>query len=317
MHQSLNYIALALLLAVPQTLAHTSRATAAGYTLKNSYEGETFFDGFTFFIYDDPTAYVDKATAFSKGLAGYDSGTPYIQFDNWSQLSATGDGKRDSVRIQSDDSWNGGVLTFDVAQMPYGLGTWPAFWTNGPDWPNGGELDIIEGINNDTYNHVTIHTYDGCTQSGTAAAIGEYSSETHDCSGFTPTNSGCGFEDPNPNSYGEGLNNGGGGVFATEWDVDAGTLKTWFFPRLLIPQDILNNSPNPQNWGQPVSHFVSDSCDLSTFTNHSIILNTTLCGYYAGNNFPNGGLEACNEFIRDPSNLPNNKWVVNSIRVYE
>lgn len=56
MHQSLNYIALALLLAVPQTLAHTSRATAAGYTLKNSYEGETFFDGFTFFTYDDPTA---------------------------------------------------------------------------------------------------------------------------------------------------------------------------------------------------------------------------------------------------------------------
>lgn len=80
-------------------------------------------------------SYVDKATAFSKGLAGFANGNPYIQFDNWSELPKGAN--RDSVRLQSTASWNGGVLIFDVAEMPYGLGTWPAFWSNGPDWPNG------------------------------------------------------------------------------------------------------------------------------------------------------------------------------------
>ncbi|OBT59795.1 hypothetical protein VE03_10744, partial [Pseudogymnoascus sp. 23342-1-I1] len=37
-----------------------------------------------------------------------------------------------------------------------------AFWLFGPDWPNSGEIDIIEGVNNQATNIVTLHTAAGC-----------------------------------------------------------------------------------------------------------------------------------------------------------
>ena len=40
---------------------------------------------------------------------------------------------------------------------------WTAFWSNGPNWPVGGEIDIIEGVNDYTNNQTTIHTSDGCS----------------------------------------------------------------------------------------------------------------------------------------------------------
>lgn len=54
---------------------------------------------------------------------------------------------RDSVRIISKASYSESVMVLDIAHMPEGCGTWPAFWTlsaEGP-WPEGGEIDIIEG----------------------------------------------------------------------------------------------------------------------------------------------------------------------------
>jgi hypothetical protein len=63
------------------------------------------------------------------------------------------------------------------------LGTWPAFWyanytsahtfdpadwsfcfsyrTVGPNWPHGGEIDIFEGVHENTRNQATFHTADG------------------------------------------------------------------------------------------------------------------------------------------------------------
>ena len=55
---------------------------------------------------------------------------------------------RDSVRISSWDAYEDSVIVLDIQHMPEGCATWPAFWTlsqNGP-WPNGGEIDIVEGM---------------------------------------------------------------------------------------------------------------------------------------------------------------------------
>ena len=48
--------------------------------------------------------------------------------------------------------------------MPYGCGTWPAYWFVGPSWPNNGEIDVIEGVDNQDHSYLsmTLHTSNGC-----------------------------------------------------------------------------------------------------------------------------------------------------------
>jgi beta-glucanase (GH16 family) len=63
------------------------------------------------------------------------------------KIVGTNDRGRDSVRISSWNAYDEAVIVLDVQHMPEGCATWPAFWTlsqAGP-WPNGGEIDIIEG----------------------------------------------------------------------------------------------------------------------------------------------------------------------------
>ena len=70
-----------------------------------------------------------------------------MRVDDWSTVDASARG-RDSLRITSQNAYNEGIFVLDLAHMPTGCATWPAFWTlsqAGP-WPAGGEIDIIEGM---------------------------------------------------------------------------------------------------------------------------------------------------------------------------
>ena len=42
------------------------------------------------------------------------------------------------------------------------ISTWPAFWTSSTSWPEGGEIDLIEGVNGHGVNQATLHTTNGC-----------------------------------------------------------------------------------------------------------------------------------------------------------
>lgn len=46
-----------------------------------------------------------------------------------------------SVRISSKKLYNGGLFIADFWSTPHGCSTWPAWWSVGPNWPNGGEID--------------------------------------------------------------------------------------------------------------------------------------------------------------------------------
>ena len=70
-----------------------------------------------------------------------------MRADDWSIVNASARG-RDSVRIYSENAYDEAIFILDLAHMPAGCATWPAFWTlseAGP-WPAGGEIDIIEGM---------------------------------------------------------------------------------------------------------------------------------------------------------------------------
>jgi hypothetical protein len=41
----------------------------------------------------------------------------------------------------------GHIFVIDIQHMPTGSGTWPAWWSYGPNWPNNGEIDTIETVN--------------------------------------------------------------------------------------------------------------------------------------------------------------------------
>ena len=72
-----------------------------------------------------------------------------MRADDVSIISSSEPRGRDSIRISSQNVYDEAVFVLDVEHMPAGCATWPAFWTlssMGP-WPNGGEIDIIEGQN--------------------------------------------------------------------------------------------------------------------------------------------------------------------------
>ncbi len=71
--------------------------------------------------------------------------------------------------------------------MPFGCGTWPALWMLGPDWPNYGEIDIVEGVNIHTTNSLTLHSNSGCLMNVSRLMTGE--AATYNCDAAVNGNS--------------------------------------------------------------------------------------------------------------------------------
>jgi len=139
-------------------------------------------------------------------------------------------------------------------------GTWPAFWTaNLNNWPNGGEIDIVEGVNQALTNHVALHTSNGSIVSE-SVQTGKF--DMTNCFAYAANNAGCGGYNPSPFSYGDGFNEMGGGVYVVDWRAEG--IRVWSFPRKYIPHDILSGKPTTHGWGVvcPLSIRSSDISSL-------------------------------------------------------
>lgn len=268
--------------------ATQSSSSSSDWKLVESWAGSNFFDNFAFWEWDDPTHgtvdFQSSSDAWNNGLVSIDSnGHAIMKVDTTENVS----GGRKAIRISGNLVWTGGMVLMDAYHMPTGCGTWPAWWQNGPNWPEGGEIDILEGINTFTQNQVSLHTGQGCTMPGDVnnnqlATLTTGGFNSYDCSSVDTSNQGCGARDQtNDNSYGSGFNNVNGGVYAMVWDM-AG-IKVWWFQRSNIPSDIANDQPDPTGWGTPVANFPADDCSPYTyFYDHYNIFDTTLCGDWAG-----------------------------------
>lgn len=324
-----------LLLGLALTSSIVHRASA--WTLQSTASGSSFFDSFTFFTGADPTNgfvdYVDEATATSSGLIYTLGEQVIIKADNTTTTS-TG---RASVRITSTASYNSGLFILDLEHMPTGCGTWPAYWLVGPSWPNTGEIDVrkanrpamkkkktnfckqvIEGVNDGTYDQSTLHTSSGCTMTG-QTQTGTVS--TTDCYVYATeqsSNAGCGVVSTDSSSYGPGFNSINGGVYATSFTSSG--VNVWFFPRSSIPSDITSGAPNPDSWGTPSANFpfTTGTCSTSYFQNLQIVINLTFCGDWAGAVYGSSGCPStCTDYVgNNPSDFSEAYWSINSLKVY-
>ncbi|TVY89385.1 putative endo-1,3(4)-beta-glucanase [Lachnellula willkommii] len=319
-------------------------AAASTYNLDTKLAGSSFFDNFNFytvinhnpraliqqmdssskFDYDFPLkkltgfSYVSAAEAATLGLAGPGpNGAMYIGVDHSTTLSTSAPGRK-SVRISSKKSWTHGLFIADIAHMPGGIcGTWPAFWSFGPNWPNSGEIDVIEGVNSNHDNLMSLHTSSDCTIAGSGQTG---TLQSNNCDGNLNGNAGCGSTASTDSSYGAPFNAISGGVYATEWTSQY--IKIWFFPRSNIPQDIANGVPDPETWGTPQANF-QGSCDIdSHFANHNLIFDTTFCGDWAANVWSSDPVckskaPSCVSYVAsNPSAFIDAYWIINSVKVY-
>lgn len=193
-------------------------------------------------------------------------------------MTSTKPGRR-SVRLESRQTFDQGILITDFAHIPIGVcGSWPAYWTYNYGEEPYGEVDIIEGANNQTGDELSLHTSARCRlepdpryQTG--------SDVRSDCSLATNYIDGCGVSGP-PESYGDPFNALGGGVWALV--IDNNDLAVWMFARAGIPDDILSGKqPTPSNWGKPLLHFKSHpGCRVfeqwknQTIVSHSMLHST-------------------------------------------
>ncbi|KAG0155593.1 hypothetical protein PDIDSM_2765 [Penicillium digitatum] len=251
------------------------------YTLIDNYSGPTFFDQFTYFTDEDPTmgfvVYVNKSTARHLNLTYASETSAILRVDASTPNARSG---RNSVRVESRNTYDAGLFVFDIVHTPFGCATWPALWlTDGYNWPMNGEIDVLETTNVGSHgNEITIHTTKGCQMDVKRKQTGQ--AIFKNCDHATDGNSGCGVIG-DETSYGEAMNNRGGGVYALELR-DAG-IRAWFFPRASIPADITAGNPDPSTWGMALADFPSTNCDIAShFRNLSIIVNIDLCGELAG-----------------------------------
>ncbi|KAL2133769.1 hypothetical protein VTI74DRAFT_1706 [Chaetomium olivicolor] len=341
--------------------ASSAQAASSNYRLIDYFDVNNFFQEFDFYTGKDPThgfvKYLDLATANSTGIAGTQNGAVYLGVDSTNKT----DTGRNSVRVTSKKSYTKGLFIADIAHMPAAkpdsgaCGLWPAFWMFGPDWPNSGEIDIIEGVNGATSNSVSLHTGLGCNITNFGAAAGTALSRSSCYS-----NEGCSQKTQATDNFGPGFNAGGGGVYALEWTDTV--IQVWFFPRgsamemqltslptNTIPspyptstgtasyyKSVPNNNnndntttttpsvpaPDPSTFGTPMAIF-SGCAFRNHFANHNLVFNTAFCGDWAGSpgvwNATCASVgPSCAAYVgANPTVFEDAYWLVNGIRVYQ
>ncbi|KIP03264.1 glycoside hydrolase family 16 protein [Phlebiopsis gigantea 11061_1 CR5-6] len=318
----------------PPSPSASASSSSSPWKLLQTYQGTSFFDDWNFTTGADLThgfvTYVDENTAKSASLIDVNSaGNAVMRVETTPQVAGT----RQSVRVQTVRTYTGALIVMDSVHIPTGCGTWPAFWSDGPNWPAGGEIDIVEGVNDYTNNQATLHTNPGCSMSSSSPSTLGISGTLvggTDCAAADTGNAGCGIRASQTNSFGAAFNNNGGGVYIMKWDNTG--ITVWFFPRNSIPADITANAPQPSTWGTPMANFPASSCNPSNFfSDHQAIFDITLCGDWAGAVWGTAGVPGqdqscaqitgvaqCQDYVLNHgANFTEAYWEVKYVQIYD
>ncbi|KAF7298914.1 Rhodanese domain-containing protein [Mycena indigotica] len=251
--------------------------------------------------------WLNEVDAYTQQLAYVNAaGNVILRVDDFTNVPFNQ--KRNSVRITTRRSYElGSLWIIDAVHLPYGCSTkvWPSIWTLGPDWPNGGEIDIVEGINLMLDNQYALHTTAGCFHTTPSSQTGV--SSVNDCS----NPAGCLVGENAPNSYQSGFAAAGGGVWAAQFDYTG--IFIWFWSRPNVPASILQStatsSMDLSDWGPPSASYVNKTCKIEDFFGpQKLVIDITLCGQWAG--IPADYLETC--AAKGPTGICYNDNVVGS-----
>ncbi|KAL2757499.1 glycoside hydrolase family 16 protein [Sodiomyces alcalophilus JCM 7366] len=294
---------------------------AQQYVLHHLFDHTNFFDEFSFFSEPDPTRgvqrYVSAFEANAVDLAGFANDAVFLGVD----YTTPGPWRR-SVRVTSNTAYDSGLFIADIAHMPTSsCGVWPAFWMFGPQWPYDGEIDIIEGVNTQDKNKVTLHTGPGCSITNEGTVASTTLKETNCNAGDAYL--GCTQATASNDNYGDGFNDIGGGVYAIQWTDEH--ISVWFFPRGRIPDNVESDSPDPSAWGPALARFNGgEECHLPDhFKKQSLVFNIALCGEWAGRVWGDNAecsalAPTCDEWVADnPDAFAEAYWLINSVRIFQ
>lgn len=211
-------------------------------------------------------------------------------------------------------------------------------WTvNHENYPEWGEIDIFENINENTASLHTLHTTAGCTVAANQGATRQTSTEqSYNCDDqattgpFGTTQSqyqGCSATSTTANSYGSGFNNQGGGTVVMEWSTHF--IKMWTFAPGAVPANILSETPDTSTWGLPSFDTEGGNCTMNDhFQAHNMVFDLTFCGTYAGQSYfweqtscyknnPTAYATCADYVAANPSVYANAYWIINSVKVYQ
>ncbi|EGO20117.1 glycoside hydrolase family 16 protein [Serpula lacrymans var. lacrymans S7.9] len=128
---------------------------------------------------------------------------------------------------------------------------WPSVWTNGPNWPNDGEIGIIESVNLMPNNQIALHTTPAALTQHPKTSRGPLWSTTEVRVRGVPLRRRKGT------ALGLALLLHRGGVLAAQFDVSG--IYIWFWSRADIPESITqltSTSPvDTSSWGDPSSAY--------------------------------------------------------------
>lgn len=307
---------------------------AVTYNLIASHVGHDFLDNYSWETADDPTHgrvnFVDQATALKNNLTFVSDSKLVMRADDMNKVAKSARG-RDSVRIHSKAAYDDVLLVLDIAHMPEGCSTWPAWWTlsqQGP-WPNGGEIDILEGVNLGQANQASLHTTPNCTMPQDRLQKGK--SQSTSCDASMNSNQGCGVSFPEQDSFGASFNAGGGGLYIMEKSSQKG-VSVWFISRSNLMQvnsdevilDTMDLFTPDAYFPMQSNESPHDNCDYSEhFNAHIIVFDLTLCGDWAGSesvwNTSTCAAKAstCESFVdNNPHEFADAYWEINSLKIY-
>jgi beta-glucanase (GH16 family) len=132
----------------PSATAPTSPAPSPGNQYPDPYTNLVWSDNFSAGVPSSSWNIVQCGSSCGGGVNSYTNSPSNVAVNGSGQLVITAlksGSSFSSAEVESSSISDSpyGAIEANI-KLPSGQGLWPAFWFEGPNWPSGGEIDVLE-----------------------------------------------------------------------------------------------------------------------------------------------------------------------------